>query len=72
MELAIGGTREFDPWTRHPSRHFIYLSADGSPELYCSTERPELRPPQAMHPPCPSREAALAEAKKRIDYLFGD
>jgi hypothetical protein len=52
--------------------YLIYLLADAS--LWNFTARPATPElpilPKVIYRPCPSREWALAEAKKRIDYLL--
>ena len=52
--------------------YFISLSADAS--LWNFTARPAAPDlpilPRVIHRPCASREAALAVAKKSIDYLL--
>jgi hypothetical protein len=54
------------------SRLLVYLAADASSWNFsarpATPELPIL--PRVIYRPCASREAALAEAKKRIDYLL--
>jgi hypothetical protein len=51
--------------------YFTYLAADASSLNFSARPAPELPIlPRVIYRPCASREAALAEAKKRIDYLL--